>query len=85
MGTHTATSLNPNKFLFYFTAVGVKCRVAAVKHPPILLLSADFFFFFLLPLGSLSHVCYFENRIPLKPVPVGRMQPCKYIAAYEET
>ena len=49
------------RFLFYFTAAGVKCRVAALKRLPILHHRADY-------LGTLSNSRYFENRIPFRPV-----------------
>ena len=66
--------------LFYFTAAGVKCRVAAVKRLPVLHHSADYINFLW------NHRCaysgYFENRVPFKPVLCAY---AAYIVAYEET
>ena len=38
--------MQPFRFLYYFTAAGVKCRVAAVKRLPVLDHSAEYVFIF---------------------------------------
>ena len=71
------------RFLFYFTADGVKCRVAAIKRLPVLHHSADYIFYFLW--DHWAHSGYFENRILLKPLLGGICSTTNYIAAYEAT
>ena len=51
--------------LFYFTAAGVKYRVAAVKRLPIHHHSADHIIIFFW--DHLARSGYFENQMPLKP------------------
>ena len=55
------------------------CHVAAVKHLPVHHYSAS------APLGSLSSIKSFENRVPLKPVLGGVAGVAHLINGYEQT
>ena len=67
-------SRQPFRFLFYFTAAGVKCRVAAVQRLPVLHHSADYI---LITFGIIEPILLtlkIEYRLICA---LGRMQPCR--------
>ena len=65
------------RFLFYFTAAGVKCRVAAVKRLPVLHRSADYIF---ISFGIIELIL-----VTLKIDYIVPLSLANYIVAFEET
>ena len=69
------------RFLFYFTTVSVKCRVAAVKYLPVLHHSANYIFISFATIEPILITLKIEYR--LKPVLRGVCSIANYIAVYE--
>ena len=68
-------------YFTYFTAAGVKCRVAAVKRLPVLHHSADHIF---ISFGITEAILVALKTKYLLPVPKGGCSFANYIATHEE-